>query len=99
MPVLLQTLEVRLRRPEALRSREGGGLPPLKLIAVTHESTLRQVVGSPSIMRARLDELIERSAAANIYRAAHDALMRASLSEKDSRTLISSIRDTTFPEA
>jgi transcriptional regulator with XRE-family HTH domain len=145
-----QLLEVRLRRQEALRSREGG-LAPLKLIAVTHESTLRQVVGTPSIMRAQLDELIERSAAANIrlrvlpftarptfsmtcmyayfeyqdagesdivhiethagffsvenaeqvrkYRAAHDALMRASLSEKDSRNLISSIRDTAFPGA
>jgi transcriptional regulator with XRE-family HTH domain len=145
-----QLLAVRLRRQDALRSREGG-LPPLKLIAVTHESTLRQVVGSPSIMREQLDDLVERSAAANIrlrvlpftarptfsmtcmyayfeyqdagesdivhiethagffsvenaeqvkkYRAAHDLLMRASLSEKDSRDLISSIRDTTFPDA
>lgn len=140
-----QLLEVRLRRQEALRGREG--LEPLKLIAVTHESTLRQVVGSPAIMREQLDELVERSAAANVrlrvlpftarptfsmtcmyayfeykdagesdivhiethagffsvenhekvnkYRAAHDALMRASLSEKDSRELICAIRDET----
>jgi transcriptional regulator with XRE-family HTH domain len=140
-----QLLEVRLRRQEALRRREG--LEPLKLIAVTHESTLRQVVGSPGIMREQLDELAERSAAPNVrlrvlpftarpafsmtcmyayfeykdagesdivhiethagffsvenaeqvkkYRAAHDALMRASLSENDSRNLICSIRDAT----
>jgi transcriptional regulator with XRE-family HTH domain len=140
-----QLLEVRLRRQEALRGREG--LEPLQLIAVTHESTLRQVVGSPGIMREQLDELLKRSAAPNVrlrvlpftakptfsmtcmyayfeykdagesdivhiethagffsvesppkvkkYRAAHDALMRASLSEKDTRNLICSIRDTT----
>ncbi|HEY4864849.1 MAG TPA: Scr1 family TA system antitoxin-like transcriptional regulator [Candidatus Dormibacteraeota bacterium] len=140
-----QLLEVRLRRQAALRSREG--LEPLQLIAVTHESTLRQVVGSPSIMREQLDELAERSAAPNVrlrvlpftakptfsmtcmyayfeyedagesdivhiethagffslenaaqvrkYRAYHDALMSASLSEQDSRDLIFSIRDAT----
>lgn len=140
-----QLLEVRVRRQEALRSREG--LPPLKLIAVTHESTLRQVVGSPAIMREQLDALVERSAAPNVrlrvlpftakpvfsmtcmyayfeykdagesdivhietpagffsvenadqvqrYRSAHDALMRASLNEMDSRDLICSIRDAT----
>lgn len=59
-----QLLEVRHRRQEALRSREG--LDPLELIAVTHESTLRQVVGSPDIMRAQLDELVERSAVPNV---------------------------------
>jgi transcriptional regulator with XRE-family HTH domain len=138
-----QLLEVRLRRQEALRSREG--LEPLTLIAVTHESTLRQVVGSPHIMREQLGELVERSAAHNVrlrvlpftakpafsmtcmyayfeykdagesdivhiethagffsvenaeqvrkYRASHDALMRVSLSERNSRDLICSIRD------
>jgi transcriptional regulator with XRE-family HTH domain len=138
-----QLLEVRLRRQEALRRREG--LEPLKLIAVTHESTLRQVVGSPAIMREQLDALAEHSAAPNVrlrvlpftarpifsmtcmyahfeykdagesdivhietpvgffsvenaeqvkkYRAAHDAMMRASLSEKESRDLIRAIRD------
>jgi transcriptional regulator with XRE-family HTH domain len=140
---LRQLLEVRLRRQEALRRREG--LEPLKLIAVTHESALRQIVGSPSIMREQLDELTERSAAPNVrlrvlpftarpifsmtcmyahfeyknagesdivhiethagffsvenaeqvrkYRASHDSLMHASLTEKDSRNLICSIRD------
>jgi transcriptional regulator with XRE-family HTH domain len=59
-----QLLEVRTRRQEALRSREG--LEPLRLIAVTYESTLRQLVGSPGIMRQQLDELAERSAAPNV---------------------------------
>jgi transcriptional regulator with XRE-family HTH domain len=60
-----QLLEIRLRRQAALRSREG--LEPLKLIAVTHESTLRQVVGSPGIMRQQLQELAERSTAPNVW--------------------------------
>ena len=59
-----QLLEVRRRRQQALVSRED--LEPLKLIAVTHESTLRQIVGSEEIMRRQLDELIERSTAPNI---------------------------------
>jgi transcriptional regulator with XRE-family HTH domain len=59
-----QLLEVRQRRREALFGRDG--LEPLELIAVTHESTLRQVVGSPDILGAQLDELIERSTAPNI---------------------------------
>jgi hypothetical protein len=137
-----QLLQVRVRRQEALRSREQ--LEPLRLVAVTHESSLRQVVGSPDIMRQQLDELIERSAARNVslrvlpftakptfsmtcmyayfeykdagesdivhiethagfftvedpgevrkYRAAHDDLMRASLSERESLDLIREIR-------
>jgi transcriptional regulator with XRE-family HTH domain len=140
---LRQLLAVRLRRQEALRSREG--LEPLRLIAVTHESTLRQLVGSPEIMREQLDELVERSMDPNVtlrvfpftarptfsmtcmyaifeykdvgesdivhiethagffsveevdqvkkYRARHDALMRASLTEEESRNLIRAIRD------
>jgi hypothetical protein len=138
-----QLLAVRLRRQEALRGREG--LEPLRLIAVTHESSLHQVVGSPAIMREQLDELAERSAAPNVslrvlpftakpvfsmtcmyahfeykdagesdivhiethagffsvggtdqvekYRAAHDALVQASLTEEASRDLICKIRD------
>jgi transcriptional regulator with XRE-family HTH domain len=139
-----QLLAVRLRRQEALRSREG--LEPLRLIAVTHESSLHQLVGSPDIMREQLDELLERSADPNVtlrvlpftakpvfsmtcmyvyfeykdigvsdivhiethvgffnvedegqvkkYRTYHDALMRASLTEEESRNLIRRIRDT-----
>jgi transcriptional regulator with XRE-family HTH domain len=59
-----QLLKVRTRRQQALRSREG--LPPLKLVAVTHETSLRQAVGSPGIMRDQLDALIERSMAPNV---------------------------------
>ena len=138
-----ELLAVRLRRQEALRSRDG--LEPLRLVAVTHESSLRQMVGSTDIMRQQLDELVERSAAQNItlrvlpftakpvfsmtcmyavfeykdvgesdvvhiethagffsvedegqvkkYRAHHDALMRTSLTEKESRDLIRNMRD------
>jgi transcriptional regulator with XRE-family HTH domain len=138
-----QLLAVRLRRQEALRGREG--LEPLRLIAVTHESSLRQFVGSADIMREQLDELIERSTDPNVtlrvlpftaapvfsmtcmyalfeykdvgesdivdiethagffsvedadqvekYRTHHDALLRASLGEEESRNLIRSIRD------
>jgi transcriptional regulator with XRE-family HTH domain len=57
-------LEVRRLRQQALVSREG--LEPLELIAVTHESTLRQVVGSPDILRRQLDELVEHSTQPNI---------------------------------
>jgi len=139
-----QLLDVRARRQQALVSREG--LDPLELIAVTHESTLRQAVGSPGILRDQLDALLERSKSPNVrlhvlpfnvgpvftmtcmyayfeyqnaeleqdvvhiethagywsvenpdkvarYRKAHDALVKASLSQDASRTLIRSIRD------
>jgi transcriptional regulator with XRE-family HTH domain len=59
-----QLLEVRNRRKQALSYREG--LDPLKLIAVTHESALRQAVGSPEVMRDQLDSLIEGSLAPNV---------------------------------
>jgi len=59
-----QLLEVRRRRQQALVGRDD--LEPLELIAVTHESTLRQVVGSPDILRRQLNELVERSTAPNI---------------------------------
>lgn len=140
-----QLLAVRLRRQEALHGREG--LEPLKLIAVTHESSLHQIVGSSDVMREQLDELAERPALPNVslrvlpftakpmfsmtcmyahfeyrdvgesdivhiethagffsvedtdhvkkYRAAHDALVQASLTEEASRDLIRKIRDTT----
>jgi len=38
-----QLVKVQLRRQAALMNRERG-LPPLQLVAVTHESTLRQAV-------------------------------------------------------
>ncbi|MGH3169898.1 MAG: helix-turn-helix domain-containing protein [Trebonia sp.] len=137
---ILQLLEVRARRQEALRRQEGPG--PLRLIAVTHEATLHQVVGSPGIMREQLDKLAEWTAESNVslhvlpftakptfsmtcmyahfeyqdagesdivhvethagyfsvedvrrYRTAHDALVRASLTEEASRELICNIRD------
>jgi len=138
-----QLLEVRGRRQDALHHRDGQN--PLSLIAVTHESTLHQMVGSPGIMRKQLDFLAERADAPNVrlhvlpfsaklvfsmtcmyayfeyqdadesdivsiethagyfsvgdaeqikrYRAAHDALVRASLTEEASVELIYKIRD------
>jgi transcriptional regulator with XRE-family HTH domain len=139
-----QLLELRARRKQALSYREG--LDPLRLVAVTHESALRQAVGSAQIMRDQLDDLIEDSKAPNVslhvlpfsarpvftmtcmyayfeyegvgteqdvvhiethagywsiedpdkvarYRKAHDALVKASLTEAGSRELIRSIRD------
>jgi len=138
-----QLLEIRLRRQEALRRREGQ--KPLRLVAVAHETALRQVVGSPGVMSEQMDALLERSAWANVdlrglpftarpafsmtcmyayfeydgagesdivhiethagffsvenaeqvrkYRAAHDALMKASLNASETRKLIVRIRD------
>jgi transcriptional regulator with XRE-family HTH domain len=59
-----QLLEVRHKRQEALRRRDS--LPPLELVAVMHESALRQAVGTPRTLRDQLDALIEHSAAANV---------------------------------
>ena len=59
-----QLLDVRARRRQALTSREG--LEPLQLVAVTHESSLRQGVGSPQILRDQLDALVEGSRAPNV---------------------------------
>jgi len=59
-----QLLDVRARRQQALTFREG--LEPLQLVAVTHESTLRQAVGTSQILRDQLDALVERSAAPNV---------------------------------
>ena len=143
---IVQLLEVRDRRKQALSSREG--MDPLKLVAVTHESALRQAVGSPEIMRDQLDALVEEAKAPNVslyvlpfkakpvftmtcmyayfeyegvgkeqdvvhiethagywsvedpgkvakYRKAHEALVKASMNEDDSRALIASARDST----
>ena len=57
-------VDIRRKRKEALKAREGFGA--LKLVAVTHECTLRQVVGSPKILRDQLDELCVRSHEDNI---------------------------------
>lgn len=59
-----ELIEIRAHRKEALRSREF--LPPLEFIAVTHESSVRQQVGSPEVMRSQLDALIELSTRPNI---------------------------------
>jgi transcriptional regulator with XRE-family HTH domain len=59
-----QLVDLRMRRQGALDRRDG--LPPLRLVAVTHESTLRQAVGSPEILRNQLDALLERSEAENV---------------------------------
>jgi transcriptional regulator with XRE-family HTH domain len=56
--------DFRIQRQKVLTSRDG--LNALKLVAVTHESTLRQAVGSPKILRDQLDALIERSTAPNV---------------------------------
>lgn len=57
-------MKIRRTRKEGLTEREGRD--PLKLIAVTHECTLRQVVGSPQVLRDQLDELVVRSHEDNV---------------------------------
>jgi hypothetical protein len=59
-----ELVDVRMERQKVLDHREG--LDPLKLVAVTHESALRQSVGSAKILRDQLDALLERSTAPNI---------------------------------
>ncbi len=54
-----ELMDIRRGRKEALKRR--AGLDPLKLVAVTHECALRQIVGSPAIMRDQLNELLARS--------------------------------------
>jgi transcriptional regulator with XRE-family HTH domain len=56
--------QVRLKRQKALISRDE--MPPLELVAVTHESTLRQLVGSAETMRTQLDALAERPSTPNV---------------------------------
>lgn len=140
-----QLVEVQRIRQAAVTSREE--LPPLELVAVTHESALRQVIGSAALMRAQLDALVERSASQRVrlyvlpftatpvfsmtctyayfefrdsdspdqdivqvetpagfltledstqvarYRAAHDSLVQAALTQDESRARIREIRD------
>lgn len=138
-----QLVEVRTRRQQALTSRPD--LAPLRLIAVTHEGSLRQIIGTPETMHEQLGLLIELSQKDNVelyvlpfsapplfsmtcmyahfeypdadleqsvvhiethagfisiedpvkvarYGAAHDGLVRASLSRDESRALIGSVR-------
>ena len=57
-------MDSRRVRKEALRDRDG--MHPLRLVAVTHESALRQKVGSWEIVRDQLDELLMRSRDDNV---------------------------------
>ncbi len=57
-------VELRQRRQAALDNRSEIG--PLRLIAVTHETGLHQLIGGPETMHRQLDYLVERSTAANI---------------------------------
>lgn len=59
-----ELVQVRLKRQEALLARDE--MPPLELVAVTHESTLRQTVGSARIMRTQLDALAEGPPTPNV---------------------------------
>lgn len=59
-----ELVQVRLKRQETLISRDE--MPPLELVAVTHEATLRQLVGSAEIMRTQLDALAERPLTPNV---------------------------------
>ncbi|MGH7869819.1 MAG: helix-turn-helix domain-containing protein [Candidatus Dormibacteraceae bacterium] len=59
-----EQVNVRMRRQEVLTHRDG--LDPLKLVAVMHESALRQAVGTPKILRDQLDALLQSSTAANV---------------------------------
>jgi transcriptional regulator with XRE-family HTH domain len=57
-------VDLRLHRQHALKSRTD--TPPLRLVAVTHECGLHQLIGTREIMHAQLDHLVERSTAPNI---------------------------------
>jgi len=59
-----EQVDVRMRRQEVLSHRDG--LDPLRLVAVTHETALRQSVGSPKVLRDQLDALLVRSTAPNV---------------------------------
>jgi transcriptional regulator with XRE-family HTH domain len=59
-----QLMDIRRVRKEALKNRDG--MDPLRLIAVTHESTLRQKVGSWEVVRDQLDELLVLSRDDNV---------------------------------
>jgi len=59
-----EQVALRMERQKVLSHRDG--LDPLQLMAVVHESALRQSVGSPEILRDQLDALIERSKTQNV---------------------------------
>jgi hypothetical protein len=59
-----ELISIRERRQEVLSHRDG--LDPLQLVAVMHETVLRQSIGSSQILRDQLDALIEHSAASNV---------------------------------
>ena len=59
-----EQVDLRMQRQQVLRRRDG--LDPLQLVAVVHESALRQSVGSPEILRDQLKALVEHSKAPNI---------------------------------
>lgn len=61
---LEELLQVRARRRQALEYRDE--MPPLRLVAITHEASVRQMVGTGAIMRAQLDYLLERSKMPNV---------------------------------
>jgi len=59
-----ELVDLRMERQKVLTHRDG--LDPLQLVAVVHESALRQSVGSPKILRDQLDALVKRSKASNV---------------------------------
>ena len=59
-----ELVAARLERQEILTARKN--MPQLELIAVTHESALRQAVGSPEVMRDQFDTLAERISMPNV---------------------------------
>jgi hypothetical protein len=60
-----QLIDIRKQRQAALLDRDG--MQPLELVAVTHESTLRQVIGSPEVMHRQLDALLERTTLPSVH--------------------------------
>jgi transcriptional regulator with XRE-family HTH domain len=59
-----ELIEIREKRKEAVKHRDG--LDPLRLVAVTHECSLRQIVGSAEVMREQLDALLVRTGEENV---------------------------------
>jgi transcriptional regulator with XRE-family HTH domain len=59
-----ELVDLRMQRQQVLSHRDG--LDPLQLVAVVHESALRQSVGSPQVLRDQLSALVKRSAAPNV---------------------------------
>jgi transcriptional regulator with XRE-family HTH domain len=59
-----ELVDLRMERQKVLSNRDG--LDPLQLVAVVHESALRQSVGSAEILGNQLDALVERSKASNV---------------------------------